>query len=145
MTFLVDSDWVISYLGNRRNAVTLLDSLVVEGLAISIVTYAEVYEGIYYGRDPASNEAAFRHFLRGVRVLGINRTTARRFAMIHGRLRAQGLLIPPPDLVIAATAIQHDLTLMTWNMESPTLPAHSEPQDLPVANHRLPGKRALGQ
>ena len=44
--YLVDSDWAISYLSNRPNAVALLDRLVEDGLAMSIITYAEVYEGI---------------------------------------------------------------------------------------------------
>lgn len=71
MRFLVDSDWVADYLKGRAAAVELLDSLVGDGLAISIITYAEVLEGIYYGHDPARSEAVFQRFLRGVAVLGI--------------------------------------------------------------------------
>ncbi len=105
-----------SYLSNRPNAVTLLNRLVKDGLAMSIATYAEVYGGIYYGRDSARDASVLRHFLRETRVLGINRAKARRFAMIHGFLRAQGQLIPPSDVFIAATAIQYDLTLVTRNL-----------------------------
>ena len=114
--YLVDSDWAISYLSNRPNAVALLDRLVKDGLAMSIVTYAEVYEGIYYGRNMAQDALVLRHFLRGIRVLGINRSIARRFAVIHGALRAYGQLIPPSDVFIAATAIHYDLTSVTRNL-----------------------------
>jgi tRNA(fMet)-specific endonuclease VapC len=116
MTYLVDSDWVAEYLKGRATAVNLLDSLFEEDLAISIITFGEIYEGIYYGTDPQNNELVFRSFLRGVRVLGINRTIARRFALIRGKLRAEGQIIPQPDILIAATALQYDLTLLTRNV-----------------------------
>lgn len=117
MKYLVDSDWVVDYLKGRPNALTLLDGLLHEGLAISIITFGEVYEGIYYSRDPKHNEAIFRNFLRGVSILGINRPIARQFAIIRGDLRGKGQLIGQPDILIAATAIYHDLTLLTRNMK----------------------------
>jgi predicted nucleic acid-binding protein len=115
--YLVDSDWVADYLKGRAAAVGLLGSLFPDGLAISIITYGEVYEGIYYGTNRAYHEAGFRHFLRGVQVLSITRTVARRFAIVRGNLRAQGQLIPEPDLLIAATSLHHDLTLVTRNLQ----------------------------
>jgi tRNA(fMet)-specific endonuclease VapC len=117
MKYLVDSDWVIDYLKGRPNALSLLEGFFDEGLAISIITFAEIYEGIYYSRDPKHNEIIFRRFLRGVNVLGINRPIAREFAIIRGDLRAKGQLIGQPDILIAATAIYHDLTLLTRNIK----------------------------
>jgi tRNA(fMet)-specific endonuclease VapC len=116
MTYLVDSDYVADYLKGRMPATTLLDHLFSEGLAISIVTFAEVYEGIHYGHQQSHYKAVFRRFLAGVSVLGINRSTARLFAVIRGELRRKGQLIPHPDLFIAATAIHHNLTLVTHNI-----------------------------
>jgi predicted nucleic acid-binding protein len=51
-----------------------------------------------------------------VRVLPISRPVARRYVLIRGSLRRQGRLIAQPDLLIAATAIHHDLTLVTRNL-----------------------------
>jgi len=39
----------------------------------------------------------------------------RRFAHIRGALRQQGHLIGDPDILIAATALHHDLILLTRN------------------------------
>lgn len=39
-----------------------------------------------------------------------------RFAGIRGDLRRRGQLIPDLDLLIAATALHHDLTLLTRNV-----------------------------
>ena len=115
MTYLVDSDVVADYLNGRVEAVDLLGQLAPDGLAISIVTFAEVYEGIYHGRDVGRFEATFQRFLTGVNVLGINKTIARRFARIRGALRAQGQPIAPSDVFIAATALHYDLILVTRN------------------------------
>jgi tRNA(fMet)-specific endonuclease VapC len=115
MTALIDTDRVIDYLQGIPEAHALLRSLLDDGIAISIVTYAEVYEGIYYGSNPAHHERVFRNFLQGAQVLGISRAVARRLAQIRGDLRRRGLLLPMADLVIAATALEHDLALVTRN------------------------------
>ncbi len=123
MTYLVDSDYVADYLKGRSPATHLLERHFPDGLAISIVTFAEVYEGIYYGYQPAHYAAIFRRFLQGVSVLGINRSIARQFAIVRGQLRAtpQGKNLVNPkdnyDLYIAATALYHHLTLVTGNIQ----------------------------
>src|SRR6266545_3113582 len=116
MKYLIDTDWVADWLAGRPAATTLLARLLLDGYAISIMTYGEVYEGIYFGRNRPAHEAGFRRFLRGVQVLPINRTTARQFAIIRGTLRAQGQLIPQPDILIGATSISYNLILVTRNI-----------------------------
>ncbi len=69
MKYLLDSDQVADYLKGRPEATELLSSLAQEGLAMSIMSFGEIYEGIYYGRDPEASEEGFRKFLRGVRIL----------------------------------------------------------------------------
>ncbi len=88
MTYLVDSDYVADYLKGRFPAIHLLDRLFPDGLAISIVTFAEIYEGIYYGYQPEHYTIIFRRFLQGVTVLGITRPVARHFAIVRGQLRS---------------------------------------------------------
>lgn len=116
MTSLIDTDVVVSYLNGRADAVTLLQQLVADGIAISVITYGEIYEGIYAGADPTRHEASFRAFLRGARVIVVNRTVARRFGQLRGALRRQGQILPAPDLLIAATALTYGLVLVTRNL-----------------------------
>lgn len=115
MSYLVDSDIVADWLRGRSSAVTLLSELTADGIAISLITYGEIYEGIYFGYDSQRNEQGFKDFLRTVNVLPLNRLIMRRFAHLRGTLRQQGRPIGDPDLLIAATAIYHDLTLVTNN------------------------------
>ena len=115
MMYLIDTDWVVEYLKGRNPAIQILDALPPEELAISLITYGEIYEGIYYGRDPKRAEQGFLQFLRGIDILPLNRPIMKEFAQVRGQLRKAGQRIDDPDLLIAATAIYHDLTLFTHN------------------------------
>ena len=46
MSYLVDSDVLADWLRGRSAAVTLLSELAADGIAISLITYGEIYEGI---------------------------------------------------------------------------------------------------
>jgi tRNA(fMet)-specific endonuclease VapC len=122
MTYLVDTDYVADYLKGQRNVAAILEPLLLEGLAISVVTFAEVYEGIFYGYNRSQHESGFRNFLKSTHVLGVTRPIARQFAILRGQLRGmpQGKVLVQPkdtyDLFIAATAMYHNLTLITRNI-----------------------------
>ncbi|MGQ9676103.1 MAG: hypothetical protein ACUVX1_10615 [Chloroflexota bacterium] len=59
MSYLVDSDWVADWLVGKPEATRVITTLSEVGIAISLVTFGEVYEGIYYGRDPKRQKWAF--------------------------------------------------------------------------------------
>jgi len=50
-----------------------------------------------------------------VTLVGIDEEIAKIFGRERGRLRAAGMKIGDMDLLIAATALQYDLTLLTNN------------------------------
>ena len=116
MQYLVDTDWVIHYLHQHAGIVQRLQDLQQqEGLALSMISLAELYEGVYYSREPEEDERGLQDFLRGVTVLGLDERTCQIFGKERGRLRAAGLMIGDCDLLIGATALRHDLTLLTNN------------------------------
>jgi tRNA(fMet)-specific endonuclease VapC len=116
MTYLIDTDWVASWLNGRSDAITLLQTLSPQGLAISLLTYGEIYDGIYHGRHPQAHERVFRQYLRGVAVLSLNRAIMREFARIRGDLRITGQRLSDTDILIAATGMYHHLELVTRNL-----------------------------
>jgi len=115
MKYLVDSDVVADYLGAKPHAIDLLSALPKEEIAVSLVTVGEIYEGIYYGRDPQKAEVIFRQFLRLAEALPLTQTIMQRFAQIRGELRRKGQIIGDFDILIAATALHHDLLVVTRN------------------------------
>jgi predicted nucleic acid-binding protein len=114
--YLDDTDWIIDFLLGKQGAIESLEIALPTGLATSIITYAEVYQGIYFGRTPTQSEQSFLALLAHIDLLLITESIARRAARIRGRLKQQGLAIPMTDILIAATAIEHDLELMSRNL-----------------------------
>lgn len=119
MTYLVDTDWMIDYLAGEPAARNLIASLLSDSIAISIITFIEIYEGIKRSPTRRQDERAFRTFLQGVDVFPVNRTVARRAAKVRAGLRLQGRSVRRRslDLLIAATALAYNLTLVTRNMD----------------------------
>jgi tRNA(fMet)-specific endonuclease VapC len=116
MRFLIDTDWAIHYLNKHAGIVERLQELQQqEGLGLSIVSLAELYEGVFYSRDPDGDERDLQDFLRGVTILGIDEEVCKIFGRERGRLRAAGMLVGDFDLLIGATALRHNLTLLTNN------------------------------
>ena len=112
----VDTDWTIHYLNNQENIVPRLQELQRQNsLALSIIALTELYEGVYYSREPEEDEAALRDFLRGVTLLGIDERPCQIFGKERGRLRAAGMMVGDCDRLIGATALCHALTLLTNN------------------------------
>jgi tRNA(fMet)-specific endonuclease VapC len=117
MSYLIDTDWLADYLKGRTPAVELFNTLTNESLTISVITYGEIYEGIYSGTNENQHERGFLQALQGVDVLLLNKAIMKVFARIRSDLRAQGKLISDFDILIAATAIYYDLTLITRNIK----------------------------
>ena len=115
IAYLVDTDWVIHHLNGHHVITQRLQDLHREGLGLSVVGLAELYEGVYYARDPEQSEARLAEFLESVQLLGIDEETAKIFGRERGRLRASGALIGDMDLLIGATALQYNLVLLTNN------------------------------
>jgi len=113
--YLLDTDWAIHYLNEHQSIVQRLHELLDDGLGLSIISFAELYEGVYYSRDPEGDEQELNDFLRGVTILGIDEAICKIFGKERGRLRAAGRSIGDFDLLIGATALHHDLTLLTNN------------------------------
>jgi tRNA(fMet)-specific endonuclease VapC len=115
LSYLIDTDWIIHYLNGNSGIVEKIGSLEKEGLAASVISVAELYEGIYYSTNPAGNEKALNDFLSGIFTLGIEDGVCRVFGKERGRLRQEKKMIGDFDLLIASTCLHHRLTLMTNN------------------------------
>ncbi len=116
VSYLIDTDWIIDHFNKIEKVTRKLEELAPQGLALSIVSLAELYEGIYYSRDPVLSEKTLKAFLApDLVILGIDEGICKTFGKERGRLRRQGRIIGDFDLLIASTCLYHDLTLLTNN------------------------------
>lgn len=115
MKYLLDTDWAIDHMHNVERVVSKLEELTPEGLGISLISLAELYEGVFNSTDPAGNEQALQDFLSGLDVVPIDEGTCRIFGRERARLRKEGRMIADFDLLIASTCLRHELTILSNN------------------------------
>jgi len=115
LAYLVDTDWVIHYLNGQPLVVAKLQELQQRGIAISIISLAELYEGVYYSRDPDAKEQDLNNFIRGLSIVGIDEEICKVFGRVRGQLRAKKKTVADFDLLIGSTALRHDMTVLTNN------------------------------
>lgn len=130
--FLVDTDVLSALRRRERNpkVVRWVSNQRGSDLYLSVVTIGEVERGIFQqrSRDPVFAQE-LTAWLEDVltfyadRVLPVDLATARRW----GRLTAE-LGHSSADLLIAATALEHGLTVATHNVQ------HFEPSGVPVVD-----------
>jgi len=119
MTYLVDSNWIILALHGKTDAIELLDTLILDGAAISIICYMEIIQGLEREIDPPAATAQFQRLLDQIPVLPFSMAVARRCALVRETLRNQNRRVNSRalDLLNAATALEYDLTFVTQNLD----------------------------
>ena len=117
MPYLIDTDLVIDHLANVTEANQLLEHLAPEGIAISMITYMEAYQGVVRSGNVKEARAKFQAFRRSVPVLPFSLTVAKRCASLREQLKTEQKRVKSRalDLINAAIAIEHHLTLVTRN------------------------------
>jgi tRNA(fMet)-specific endonuclease VapC len=85
------------------------------GIAIASVVLAELFAGAYKRPQPARLLSLISDLLQVVDVIDFDAACAEQFGMIRGTLLRQGTQVATADLMIAAVALVHNLTLVTHN------------------------------
>jgi len=88
LRYLIDTDWAIHYLNGHPQIVQRLKNLRNQGLGISVVSLAELYEGIYYSADPEGSEKGLADLLVELAIVGIDKETAERSAKSSRKRKA---------------------------------------------------------
>ena len=110
---VVDTDVVIDFLRQHDYAGELLEHWAREGLlAISTLTHAEIYQGM-----KSREEKATTAFLDGIMSVAVDVPIARRAGRLLSGPRSRGVTVGIADAVIAATALQLAVPLLTNNIE----------------------------
>jgi tRNA(fMet)-specific endonuclease VapC len=111
--YLIDTTWIIEYLRGNQAIARTLQQFRNEGLAVSVVSLGELYEGVFRSRNPTESERALSDFLKSVIILDLTAGISKTFGRERAELRRRGVPVGDLDLLIASTALQHSLTLLT--------------------------------
>ena len=122
MRYLLDTCVFAEYSQDRPNekVIDWVDSQIQETLYISVVTIGEIEKGIAK-MPPSRRRTGIEAVLESLlirfddRVIPIDTAVARRWGKLTGDLENIGRPVPIIDSVIAATALEHHLTLITRN------------------------------
>ena len=99
-----------------------LDARGIDNLFISVVTIAELEQGIAYLGDGARARKVEAWLADSVlpqfesRLLHVDLRVAQRWGRLLGESKRAGKPAPAVDAILAATAMEHDLTLATRNV-----------------------------
>ena len=112
MTLLLDTTVLIDALRHRQGRRELLAEMVHLGhtLATTTINLAEIYAGM----QPAE-EARTTMFLDGLEYYPVTTAVARRAGRLKWEWSRKGRTLALDDMLIAAAALEHGLTLMTDN------------------------------
>ena len=116
MKYLLDTNACIHYLNNPDSPVRRrLERLLPADVALCSMVKAELYYGAYKSKQPARNLAALEYLFNTLTCLPFDDLAARIYGEIRSELSNKGTLIGPNDLIIAATALAYNTTLVTRN------------------------------
>lgn len=119
MAFLFDTDAISELL--RPHPATAYVKWIMqvarEEQFTSAVVIGELYKGAYRSRNRDRHIANIeQRVLPAVTVLSYDINIAKVFGSIRAHLEVTGMILPDADIQIAATAIDHDLELVTGNI-----------------------------
>jgi predicted nucleic acid-binding protein len=122
--YLLDTSLLAAYLYGRPRAVELITPWITHReAATSILVYGEVVEHLKSKPDFPHHHASLRRLLREVSPHFITYSIMERYTDIRRQLRRQGPgLIGDIDTLIAATALERDLTVVTADSDFERVP-----------------------
>ena len=115
MNFLIDTNICSAYLKGNQ---TVWNKFMQHsgGLGISVITAGELWTWVSRGNSSSRSRIAITDFISSVEVIDLDLTVALRFGELRGTMLDGGTPMPDMDGLIAATALNANLTLVTHNI-----------------------------
>ena len=110
--YLLDSDAVVDYLKGFASTVTFISQLGADGHQFCT---CDVIECETFSGTPLPQRPATEQLLDALEYLETSRQAARQAGMWRNTYRSRGIQLSTSDCLIAATAHQHGIPLITAN------------------------------
>ena len=109
--YLLDSCVLIRHLRHHQPTTELMVSLALDGqLGIATISRTEIVEGMRDHERPLTT-----HLLDSLRSWPLDAAIADMVGDYIRQFRSQGVTLDKPDAIIGATAVRHNLVLVTYN------------------------------
>ena len=115
MKYLLDTNICIHFFRGKFNLLSKFHEVGIENCAISEITLAELIFGAENSNNPYKNHAIIEQFTKQIKILPIY-SSLHIYGKEKVRLRKNGKMISDFDLLIACTAIENGLTMVTENV-----------------------------
>ena len=113
--YLIDTNICIYYIKGEFDLKKKFESANPDNCFISEITLAELKFGVENSEKKDKNQKALNNFLSGVKLLPIFHGLD-FYAKEKSRLKKSGITVDDFDLLIGATAVAHDLIMVTNNI-----------------------------
>ncbi len=113
--YLLDTDIIIYSLKAHKMVRRNLQRHLHDPIKISAVTLMELYYGAYKSKQVANNLAKIKTIESALEIIPVNREMVEIFGVLKSDLEKVGKPLDDFDLILASTAMSHNLTLITNN------------------------------
>ncbi|UBF23804.1 type II toxin-antitoxin system VapC family toxin [Kovacikia minuta CCNUW1] len=116
MRYLLDTCVISDFIKGEPGTQARLKQTLPTNIAVSAITVMELYYGLQLNPQRAQKiEPVITSFLSSVTILPFDAPESKQSAQIRAVLKTQGQQIGAYDVLIAATALQHSLLMVTAN------------------------------
>lgn len=115
--FLLDTDTCIHFMKGRREVIANFARQGPGTVFLSVISYHELLYGALHSGAVERHLAVVAEFVAPITILPFTPASARRSSQVRQELAAIGTPIGPLDTLIAGHALEHDLTLVTGNID----------------------------
>lgn len=115
MAYLIDTDTIVFALRGEESVLARFEENKNIPISISMITYAELVFGAKRSQNEQKNMILVNHIRDIYHIEQLTEGVMEVFADIKAKLFSSGIRIEDMDLMIAATALYNDLTLVTNN------------------------------
>ncbi|MEA3266766.1 MAG: type II toxin-antitoxin system VapC family toxin [Candidatus Fermentibacteria bacterium] len=115
MKYLIDTDIIIYSLKNHLEVNKNFSFFRNAPKSISVVTYGELVYGACKSQSVTANQAKIHRLAEIFPIINISSSVMETFGELKASLEQSGKIIDDMNLIIASTAITHNLVLVTNN------------------------------
>lgn len=113
--YLLDTDIIIYLLKGHEVVSQNLKKHYYDPIKISTITLMELYYGAYKSQKVESNLAKIKKIENSLEIIPIGQELVEIFGLLKSKLEKKGKPIDDFDLILASTALSHNMVLVTNN------------------------------